>query len=139
MGDPIRGQPRKVQRDVAIFGEIFYFGGFLVPPMGDLEDIHRSARCKMKERYRKRNRGIRGKYQGIRERDREKSEEMEICGRHKGIREDILLRRFLCHIRRSQRRYKEIQKRHWQMGNGRSRGNRGMWDGRLRRDTGRSM
>ncbi|KAJ3635930.1 hypothetical protein MTP99_008799 [Tenebrio molitor] len=69
MGDPIRGQPRKVQRDVAIFGEIFYFGGFLVLPMGDLEDIHRSARCKMKERYRKRNRGIRGKYQGIRERE----------------------------------------------------------------------
>jgi hypothetical protein len=69
MGDPIRGQPRKVQRDVAIFGEIFYFGGFLVPPMGDLEDIQRSARCKMKERYRKRTRGIRGKYQGIRERE----------------------------------------------------------------------
>jgi hypothetical protein len=125
------GQPRKVQRDVAIFGEIFYFGGFLVPPVGDLEDIHRSARCKMKERYRKRYRGIRGKYQGIRERDRDiggkyvkiheryrKSEEIEIYGRHKGIRgrfrgirEDILLRRFLCYIRRSQRRYKEIQKR----------------------------
>ncbi|KAH0817612.1 hypothetical protein GEV33_005179 [Tenebrio molitor] len=59
MGDPIWGQPRKVQRDVAIFGEIFYFGGFLVPPMGDLEDIQRSAR-EIPGNSRKRQGKIRG-------------------------------------------------------------------------------